>query len=150
MYYISIKDIFNANLSEVGITTKELKELTESIADAGVNGAASYLNTQNIELRNRILTSFGMNVEHRIQIKEDMHRLLNGESKETFTGVRWCGRSLSGESIHEVHQDLASDEKYIGVGDEIGQKIRPTNKKFLRNNPDERLTVREAYEEGSE
>lgn len=146
MYYVSVKDIVDCDLASTNISQEELKEITQAVATGGVEGLAEYLNKENTPLRDYILTACGMNVNHRITIDKCCHRTQNGEGKEIYDGTRWIGRSLSGESIHEVMQDLATDEKYIGMGKEIGQNLRPVNKRFLKQNPQERLSIRKASE----
>ncbi len=144
MYYVSVKDFINSDLTGTNISEAELLEISEAIAEEGVEGVANYLNEDNMPLRDYILKACGMDTSKRIATERCMHRTLNGEGTEIYNGTRWVGRSLGGSSIHEIHQDIATDEKYVGMGDELGQRIRPTNKQFLKNNPTEKLAVKKS------
>ena len=115
--------------------------MIEEMKTGGLEGLAKYLNQQNTSLRNEILEALGMDTTQRVDIYTDEHRVLNGNGVDTYSGTRWVGRTQNGDSIHEVHQELASNSKYEGIAEETGTRIFPEDRKFLKENPKEKLAV---------
>lgn len=141
MYYISVKDFVGTDLSTIGLNPTDIDEVISVFTREGPEGIANYLNKENIQLRDEILSKLGMDLEQRVEVRFDHHRTLNGEGTSTYEGTRWIGRTKEGNSIHEVFQDILSNDKYEGIAEETGCNIRETNRKFLKANPVERLSI---------
>ena len=146
MFYISVKDIMSVDIATLGASDNEATEITREMIGGGIEAVALYLDNKNRSLRDSILGSLGMDITQRVVTETNVHRLLNGNSTETYEGTRWVGRTVDGQTEHEVHQDLMSEEKYQGIGEELGIRIKADTKKQFEDNPKEILTVQKFEE----
>lgn len=122
MFYISIKDIITVSPHRINLLDEEIDGLMAAHTAANGDleeGIVPYLR-ENLNLRNKILSSLGMSLEESIVEEYNNHRLANSNSKDTYMGTRYVGRSKTGETEFEIMQDIATFEKYEGMADEIG------------------------------
>lgn len=161
MYYISIKDIASASQSDteefnkaVNLSDKESQEIHMAMAGGlevtrqdedgksykdtayGIEAWAQYLETQNLDLRDRILDALLMDTTCKIEKQYNMHKLVNGLSNVEYKGSRWVGTAKPcARTLHDVHEDIASDSRYEGIETEIGTR------KISKKHKEERLST---------
>ena len=143
MYYISVMDITSLNLKDINLNDQEIGKVTSIVAGEGLEQLALYLDKEDLSLRDRILSELGMDTGQRVVTEKNHHRLCNGQGTDLYNGTRWVGRSKTGNTEHEIHQDIASDEKYEGMGQELGIYIKAKTKKQRDDSPREKLTLKQ-------